>query len=141
MLQAAELLFTPEGELPRRALEHSLALHCRCQAMYDRAFWKIAVRVLGKVCGSPYKEQRHLFYPLRGWRFGSIKTGNSGTWRHPESGEMRRESLDDLARHAVERTVALFRRIEAGGTLAAALSTPPGANLLTGLQGVKKEES
>jgi hypothetical protein len=51
---------------------------------------------------------------------------------------MKSESIDDLAREAVERTVAVFRRIEAAGTLAAALSAPPGANLLTGLHGVIK---
>ena len=141
MVHAAQLLFNSEGELPRRALEESLALHCRCQAMYDRAFWKVAVRVLGRVCGSPYKEQRHLFYPLRGWRYGRFKTGDGGKWRHPESGELRGESLDDLAREAVERTVALFRRIEAAGTLAGALSAHPGANLLTGLHGVTKSKA
>jgi len=141
LVHAAELLFNPEGELPRRAIEQSLALHCRCQAMYDRAFWKLAVRVLGRVCGPPFREQRQLFYPLRGWKFGAIKTGGGGLWRHPESGELRGESLDDLAQQAVERTVALFRRIEAEGTFAAALGRHPGANLLTGLHGVTKGDS
>jgi hypothetical protein len=41
----------------------------------------------------------------------------------------------------VERTVSLFLRIEAAGTLAAALSAPAGANLLTGLPGVGKVRS
>ena len=138
MLTAAGFLFDPEGELPRRALEHSLALHCRFQARYDRLFWKLAVRVLGRVCGSPFSEQLHLFYPLRASREGMIGAGGNSKWRHPESGEMKRTSLDDLAREAVERTAAIFRRIEAAGTFAAALDTHPGANLLTGLHGVKK---
>ncbi|HBG04012.1 MAG: hypothetical protein A2075_02545 [Geobacteraceae bacterium GWC2_58_44] len=138
MVSAAGFLFDPEGELPRRALEHSLALHCRFQAMYDRAFWKLAVRVLGRLCGSPFREQRHLFYPLRAPRVGVIGAEGAGKWRHPESGEIRSDSIDELARQAVERTVAVFRRIEAAGTLAAALGSPPGANLLTGLHGVGK---
>ena len=137
MVSAAGLLFDPDGELPRRALEHSLALHCRFQGMYDRFFWKLAVRVLGRVCGSPFREQRHLFYPLRDSR-PAIETRDGGKWRHPESGEMNGASVDDLAREAVERTVAVFQRIEAAGTLAAALGTHPGANLLTGLHGVMK---
>ena len=138
MLTTARLLFDPVGELPRRALEHSLALHCRFQAMYDRLFWKLAVKVLGRVCGSPFSEQSHLFYPLLASRERMVGAGGNGEWRHPESGEMKRTSLDDLAREAVERTAAIFRRIEAAGTFAAALDTHPGANLLTGLHGVKK---
>lgn len=138
LVSAAGLLFDPEGKLPHRALEHSLALHCRFQAMYDRTFWKLAVRVLGRVCGSPFSEQRHLFYPLKVSGAGMLGAGKSGKWCHPESGEMRSASLDDLAQEAVDRTVAVFRRIEEAGTLAAALSAQPGANLLTGLHGVGK---
>ena len=141
MVNAAGLLFAPDGELPRRALEHSLALHCRFQAMYDRTLWKLAVRVLGTLCGSPFKEQRHLFYPVRAAKGGMVEAGGDGAWRHPESGELRNASLDELACEAVERTVAVFRRIEAAGTLEEALSAPPGANLLTGLHGVVKGES
>lgn len=136
MLTAAGHLFDPDNELPRRALEHSLALHCRFQAMYDRIFWKLAVRVLGRICGSPFDEQRHLFYPLRPG--AKIVAGGAGEWRHPESGELRQASLDDLAREAVERTLAVFCRIEAAGSLASALGNHPGANLLTGLHGVTK---
>jgi len=137
MVSAAGFLFDPEGELPQRALTNALALHCRFQAMYDRAFWKLLVRVLGRLCGPPFSEQRHLFYPWRSSGAGSI-AGVSGRWRHPESGELKGETIDDLARQAVERTVAVFRRIEAAGSLAAALGAPPGANLLTGLHGVTK---
>ncbi|HBA89364.1 MAG TPA: hypothetical protein DCZ75_15665 [Geobacter sp.] len=136
MLKAARHLFDPEEELPLRALEHSLALHCRFQGMYDKSFWKIAVRVLGRACGSPFREQRHLFYPLRPAAHQGI--GVTASWRHPESREFNSSSLDDLAGEAVERTVAVFRRVEESGGFAAALSNPPGANLLTGLHGVVK---
>jgi len=140
MLSAARHLFDPEEELPRRALEQSLALHCRFQGMYDKTVWKLAVRVLGRVCGSPYREQRHLFYPLRR-PAGKIAVAGSGKWRHPESQELQSASLDDLASEAVERTVAVFRRIEAAGSLGEALSSHPGANLLTGLHGVTKSKT
>jgi hypothetical protein len=137
LASAAGLIFDPEGKLPRRALEQSVALHCRFQSLYDRAFWKLAVRLLARVCGSPFREQRHLFYPLGGVRKG-IETGEEKGWRHPETGELWGASLDDLAQQAVERTAALFLRIEAAGSLADALAQTPGANLLTGLQGVSK---
>jgi hypothetical protein len=139
LVSAAGLLFDPEGELPRQALELSLALHCRFQSMYDRTFWKLAVRLLGRLCGSPFREQAHLFYPLARSGGGMIKVGHDGQWRHPETGELKSASLDELAREAVERTVAVFLRIETAGTFAAALVTPPGANLLTGLHGVEKD--
>jgi len=141
MVIAAGALFDPDGVLPRAALESSLALHCRFQGMYHRTRWKLAARVLGKLCGSPLREQRHLFYPLRpsgGMRIAAVE---GGSWRHPESGELRNSSLEALARDAVERTVAVFQRVEAAGSFAAALHCPPGANLLTGLHGVTKEKA
>jgi len=138
MLSAARHLFDPDEELPRQALEQSLALHCRFQGMYDKTIWKIAVRFLGKVCGSPFKEQQHLFYPLLRSAKGKIATVCNDPWRHPENGEMKSASIDELASEAVERTVAVFGRIEEAGSLAAALSGHPGANLLTGLHGVAK---
>lgn len=138
LASAAGLLFDPEGELPREALEHSVALHCRFQSMYDRFFWKMAVRLLARVCGSPFREQRHLFYPVRRRKKGGLKAGRETGWRHPESGEWMTLSLEDLARQAVRRTVEVFGRIEKAGSFAAALADPPGANLLTGLPGVKK---
>lgn len=141
LVNAAGHLFDPEAKLPRQALEHALEQHCRCQAMYDRVFWKVAVRVLGRVCGAPYKQQRHLFYPVRRWKAMAIGAGKGGAWRHPESGELRGESVDELAQQAVERTAAVFCRIEKARSLAAALETPPGANLLTGLHGVIKGKS
>lgn len=137
LIAAARHLFDPEEDLPRRALEHSLALHCRFQGMYDKAFWKIAVRVLGKAFGSPFREQRHLFYPLSPSAQGRI--GAPERWRHPETGELKNATLDDLAGEAVQRTVAVFERIEEGGGFGSALSAPPGANLLTGLHGVVKK--
>jgi hypothetical protein len=139
MVSAVGFLFDPEGHLPHRALEQALALHCRFQAMYDRTFWKLAVRFLGRVCGSPFSEQRHLFYPLRASGNRDLRAG-LGKWRHPESGVMSSGSIDDLALEAVQRTVEVFRRIEVAGTLSAALSTLPGANLLTGLHGVAKAD-
>ena len=138
LARAAGLLFDPEGELPQRALEQALALHSRFQAMYDRTFWKLAVRLLARTCGSPFREQQHLFYPLRVSGMGTIGGGDRIGWRHPESGKLRRESIDDLAREAVERCTHQFRRIEAAGSLSVALGDPPGANLLTGLHGVTK---
>ena len=142
LVGAAGLLFDPEGELPRRALEESLAQHCRFQARYDRTFWKLAVRLCARLCGSPFREQRHLFYPVSWSREGTNETGleagPGNEWRHPETGELKNASIEDLARQAVQRTVEVFLRIEAAGTLAEALASPPGANLLTGLPGVKK---
>ncbi|HJV36294.1 zinc dependent phospholipase C family protein [Geomonas sp.] len=139
MASAAGHLFDPEGALPPAALERALELHCRFQAMYDRTLWKIAVRLLARIFGSPYREQRHLFYPLRGrWGGGKFPTAKT-KWRHPESGEMRDSGIEELTRETVERTVRVFERIEQAGSLATALSTPPGANLLTGLPGVTKD--
>lgn len=135
MVTAARHLFDPEEELPEEAMEQALELHCRFQGMYNRTLWKIAVRLLAKVCGAPFTEQRQLFYPMRK---GSGNGDAEVKWRHPESGEENSASLDDLARQAVERTVAVFGRIEESGTLAAALTDPPGPNLLTGLHGVTK---
>jgi hypothetical protein len=140
LVQSAGMLFDPLGELPRRALEHSLALHCRFQAMYDRTLWKLAARVLAKACGSPFSEQRHLFYPLGKSGGGISENVGNGRWRHPESGEEMSGTLEDLTRAAEERTVEVFGRIEQAGTFGAALAALPGANLLTGLTGVVKTE-
>lgn len=138
LVTAAGHLFDPDKTLPRQALERSLELHCRFQRMYDRLFWKLAVRVLGRVVGSPFREQRHLFYPLHGAEVMPIAVSESGEWRHPETGEVRRETVDELVQKAVERTGAVFMRIEDMGSLTAALAEPPGRNLLTGLHGVCK---
>jgi len=64
----------------------------------------------------------------------------SAGWRHPVTGEARTETPDDLARKTVERTVELFERIGARGSLKDTLADPPGENLLTGLYGVGQKE-
>jgi hypothetical protein len=138
LVQAACLLFAPDAELPRQAMAHSLALHCRFQSLYDRLFWKLAVRVLARVCGSPFREQQHLFYPLLKVKGSVIPAVLRGAWRHPETGELQKASLEELAGKAVENTVAALLRVEEKGSLAAALEEHPGANPLTGLHGVQK---
>ncbi|NVN90865.1 MAG: zinc dependent phospholipase C family protein [Desulfuromonadales bacterium] len=138
---AMALLFDPDGELPQAALEQSLALHCRIQGMYDRTWWKIAAMLLGTLLGSPFREQRQLFYPLDA--SGSnhrMMIDSIGSWKHPVSGAVMTNSIDDLADEAVQQTVAIFRRIEERGSLAMALEEPPGANLLTGLVGIGMAE-
>jgi hypothetical protein len=133
MLTAAGVLFDPQRELPACALEEALALHCRFQAMYDQTLWKLSVRVLGKVAGSPFSEQRHLFYPIRGGKRDAVVSAAAREWRHPHTGELRGESLEDLASKAVEGTVEILQRVEAAGSLAGALAGLTGRNLLTGL--------
>lgn len=137
LIDAMAVLFDPEGRLPRSALERALGLHCRFQGMYGRTCWKIAALVLGAILGSPFREQRHLFYPLdpTGSRHRAL-IDSIGRWRHPVTGEASSATPDDLAEEAVERSAALFRRVEESGSLAGALHDPPGANLLTGLYGV-----
>ncbi len=141
LTDAMAMLFDPDGRLPRAALERALALHCRFQGMYDVTAWKIAALILGCLPGSPFKEQRQLFYPLRAHGPRHRAMIDSVTrWNHPVSGAASNASLDDLAEEAVSRTLALFRRVEESASLAAALSDPPGANLLTGRYGVGKSE-
>jgi hypothetical protein len=141
LTDAMATLFDPDGRLPRAALERTLALHCRFQGMYDATAWKIAALILGCLPGSPFREQRQLFYPLRanGPRHRAM-IDSVTRWSHPVSGAVSNASLDDLAEETVSRTLALFRRVEESGSLASALSDPPGANLLTGLYGVGKSE-
>lgn len=131
-------LFDPEGTLPHTALEQALALHCRCQEKYDRTFWKLAVRLLAIVRGSPFREQRHLFYPLAPSSAACRIEGCVPGWRHPVTGELQRSTVAELAHDAVERIIERFARIEAEGSLAAALQTIRGENLLTGLHGVNR---
>jgi len=138
LVTASALLFDPEGELPRQALEQALGLHCRVQAMYDNTFWKLAARLLACLPAPLLRHARHLFYPLT--RSGGDPAELSGTWRHPATGEVRSETPDDLAQEAVRRTVTLFERIGQRCRLADALNTPPGENLLTGLYGVGQRE-
>jgi len=137
LVDAAAMLFDPDGELPRTALEQALALHCRFQSMYDRTWWKITANVLGTLFGSPFREQRHLFYPLDASGSDHLKLiAAIREWRHPVSGVVATTSLDELAEETVQQTVAVFRRIDERGSLADALNDPPGANLLTGLYAV-----
>jgi hypothetical protein len=134
LIEAAALLFDPEGLLTRQALEHALELHCRFQGMYDRTFWKLAVRLASFLAGVPFRKQRHLFYPLTKMyqgRFG----GGIAEWRHPVSGELQRTTLQQLAEAAVLRIIALFNHIESKGSIASALESNPGENLLTGMHG------
>jgi hypothetical protein len=139
LTDAMAMLFDPESLLPRRVLERALGLHCRFQGMYDAFAWKIAALILGSLPGSPFREQRQLFYPLRASASGHRAMIDSvGRWRHPVTGEERSATPDDLAEEAVERSAALFRRVEESGALASALHDAPGANLLTGLFGVGK---
>lgn len=141
LVNVAAMLFDPDGELPRQALENALSLHCRFQGMYDRTGWKIAALLLGRLCGSPFREQQHLFYPLGGTGDGYAEyLGGITEWNHPVTGTRIRSSLNELARDARQRMVTVFRSIEEQGELAAALKDHPGENLLTGLPGVGMEE-
>jgi hypothetical protein len=138
LVTACAYLFDPGGSLPRQALEYALRLHCRIQAMYDSTPWKLVARLLACLPVPLFRHAQHLFHPL-------VRSGNGpmelfGNWRHPVTGEERTETPDDLAREAVRRTVALFERIDAHGGMKAALSVPPGENLLTGLYGVRRQE-
>jgi hypothetical protein len=141
LIKTAGMLFDPGKELPEQALEQALALHCRFQGMYDRTGWKIAALILGHLCGSPFREQRHLFYPLgeSGNEYVDY-LGGVTEWNHPVSGDLISSSIDDLARETLQRSVAIFSSIEERGSLAAALSDCPGANLLTGLHGIGNSE-
>jgi len=128
------LLFDPDGRLPRQELERALKLHSRFQGLYNRTFCKLAVRLAALLAGAPFREQRHLFYPLkclRKDRFGE----DAVEWRHPFSGELRRTSLEQLADETVQRIATLFECIETKGSLADVLSASPGENLLTGMHG------
>lgn len=128
LVKALGMLFDPEGKLPPQALEQALDLHCRFQGMYDRMRWKVVAGVLGRICGPPLRNQRHLFYPM--WGVGKDEPGPA-RWTHPASGKERTESVEELAEEAVRQTTELFRRIEAEG-LVPALSAPPGKSLISG---------
>ena len=141
LIKMSAMLFDPDDELPPQALEQALSLHCRFQGMYDRTGWKIMALILGNLFGSPFREQRHLFYPLRASGSGYVDfVGSVAEWTHPVTGLLNRSSLDELARETVQRTAAIFRSIEERGSLAVALADNPGANLLTGLHAVGKAE-
>jgi hypothetical protein len=141
LISVAELLFASGGELPRQAISDALRLHIRFQAMYSSLFWKLVVRLLGSLLGTPFSQQRHLFYPVNMNQkqiFGSL--GGAVEWRHPVTGEINCSTVNDLADQAVKQTIEVFRRIEALQSLAAALSDPPGCNLLTGMFAVNSSK-
>jgi hypothetical protein len=134
LVDTCALLFDPGNQLPRQALEQALKHHCRFQGMYDRTFWKLAAGLASLLAGAPFREQRHLFYPLSG--AAESKMGEDAVeWRHPVSGEPRRTSLEQLADDTVQRCTTLFERIETAGSLAEVLSVSTGENLLTGMHG------
>ena len=134
LVDTCALIFDPGSQLPRQALEQALKHHCRFQGLYDRTFWKLAVRLASLLAGAPYREQRHLFYPLPGT--GRVKhENNTVEWRHPVSGDPRRTSLEQLADDTVQRCTTLFEHMETVGSLATVLSNSPGENLLTGMHG------
>jgi len=137
LINVAALLFDPCGTLPRAALEQALSLHCRFQAMYDNTFWKLAVELLARIAGSPFKEQRYLFYPLPRSLHCTYLNENRLGWRHPVTGEPQFSTLEELTDEAVQRTIVLYTLIEESGSLASALCRKPGENLLTGLHGVQ----
>jgi hypothetical protein len=136
IISACALLFDPTGSLPRPVLEQALAEHCRVQTMYDKFFWKLAVRLLATIKGAPYRNQQHLFYPLLLSSGGTFNADRVVEWQHPASGEQQHGSLAELAGEAVQRTTRLFVRIEETGSLAAALGNSPAENMLTGLHGI-----
>jgi hypothetical protein len=134
LIDTCALLFDPRSQLPRQALEQALKHHCRFQGMYDRTLWKLAVGLASLLAGAPFREQRHLFYPLPG-KCRVKYENNAVEWRHPVSGEPRRTSLEQLADDTVQRCTALFERLETEGSLAKVLTGSPGENLLTGMHG------
>lgn len=135
---ASAMIFDPGGELPRESHEQALDLHCRFQGFYDRTHWQLAVRLLGLLHVPLVKNYQHLFYPLHP---GSDDVLLAGTvpWQHPVTGELRTDSIEVLAGHAVQCTIDILTRIAEAGSLAPALTEPPGENLLTGMYGVRAE--
>ena len=135
------LLFAPDEELPKEAVERALKLHCRFQAMYNNTFWHLLAIILANLLGSPYKEQRNLFYPISSYGYCQPECFLKDVeWRHPVTGIINLCSVDDLADQVVRCCVEIFRRIEETGSLTTALSNQPGANLLTGMYATGMKE-
>ncbi len=134
LLDALAQLFDPDTTLPRPVLEHALRLHCRFQSLYDRTVWKLAIRLLARLAGAPFRDQQHLFYPLASSKKTDI-FGRIAEWRHPCSGNLMRSTLDQLADEATTNIVKMFNSIENEGKLSTPLESVPGANLLTGMHG------
>lgn len=134
LMDALALLFDPAGALPRPALEHALRLHSRFQALYDRSIFKLTVMLLARLIGPPFRDQQHLFYPL----LLSKKTdlvGEIAEWRHPCSGKLMSQTLEQMADEATANIAKTFKSIEKEGKLSVPLTAAPGANLLTGMHG------
>jgi len=136
LIAACALIFDPLGELPGKTIGHTLDLHCRFQGLYDRTHWKLLVRALGRLHVPPFRNYQHLFYPISMAKDAPPLTGQ-GQWRHPVTGELRTDSIEELASRVVRRTTAVMERIATLGSLARALAEPPGENLLTGMYGVQ----
>lgn len=132
------LLFA--GELPRPVAEKALKLHCRFQGMYDQLHWKLLVKTLGILPGSPYKNLCNLFYPLFWPPRDSQATRQLQKWIDPVTGQTRQTSIDQLSETTVQHTWQLFQLIEKKGGLAKALNETPGGNLLTGIFGKSKTD-
>jgi len=139
IISACAMIFDPGGSLPRAVLEQALALHCRVQAMYDKSFWKLAVRALAAIKAAPYRDRQHLFYPLLLSAGVGFIAERVVEWKHPATGEPQRGSLAGLADQAVQRTTGLFARIEETGSLATVLDDRPAENMLTGLYGITRD--
>lgn len=139
LVSACSLIFDPNDELPRKIMGHALDLHCRFQNLYDRILWKLAARILGNLPGSPVRDKQHLFYPLDISRDDELII-RQREWQHPITGEHHDSSVAELADQVVRRTINLMERIERFGSMATALSDPPGENLLTGIFGVKQRD-
>ena len=137
LLETCSLLFDPDQTLPPRSMNKALRLHCHFQALYGSMFWRIAARILGRLNIARIRQQQHLFYPV----FAGKTELNllEGKWRHPVTGEIREESVDNLAERAVLRTVDLIEKTAESGLLGASLAITPGENLLTGLHGVQQK--
>ena len=136
LVTACSMIFDPSGELPCKAIEQALSLHCRFQRMYCQTFWKTLARILSFLHVPLLKDNQYLFYPLNMDKDDGIITGRE-QWRHPVTGEPRGGSIEDMAGQAVQRTTAIIKRIAESGSLTKALTDPPGENLLTGMYGVK----
>ena len=126
LVTACSLLFDPEGKIPGNIFESALSLHGRIQGMYDRNIWKFTALLLSALFGSRHTQRRQLFYPLR------ISQKHIEALSNPGTGETKQETLQDLAEDTVEKTVRLFKSIDASGSLSETLHEFQGENLLTG---------
>jgi len=139
LITAGSLLFDPQGALHPAAMEKALELHCRFQGRYDQIFWKLLARMVGMLPGSHLISIQHLFYPLD-MSHDNPMTTEPEPWIHPVTGERQTATIDELADQAVLQTIKIFEDIELHGSLAAALTSKPGENLLSGVHGVRRQD-